>query len=181
MFVRIVPVHSPSVARPTAPSPSYAPPLTSYATLPLPADQPGTDETRCLLLNGNKTAKKNTAIKKTHTHTHRYDSLKADLSVSLEETRGGADAAAFGAPSKSGGDRPWGGSGAGGPTTIADVIAAAASAGGSLSPGGEERAGEGQYLWGCTSPQEELQQLVSFVSLGCFDPSARLQARTYSL
>ena len=106
----------------------------------------------------------------------RYDSLKADLSVSLEETRGGADAVAFGAPSKNAGDRPWGTGGAGGPTTIADVIAAATSAGGSLSPGGEEGApGEGQYLWGCTSPQEEREQLVSFVSLGCFDPSARLQ------
>eukprot|EP00752_Nemacystus_decipiens_P017366 g15562.t1 len=109
-----------------------------------------------------------------------YDCLKADLSVSLEETRGGTDAAAFGAPSKNAGDRPWGISGApgGNPTTIADVIAAATSAGGSLSPGGGEEGapGEGQYLWGCTSPQEEREQLVSFASLGCFDPSARLQS-----
>ncbi|CAN0402231.1 unnamed protein product, partial [Laminaria digitata] len=30
-------------------------------------------------------------------------------------------------------------------------------------------------MWGCGSRQEERNQLVSFVSLGCFDPSARLQ------
>lgn len=119
---------------------------------------------------------KRTKLRFAGTNRGRYDSLKADLSVSLEETRGGADAAAFGAPSKSSGDRPWGGSGAGGPTTIADVIAASTSAGGSFFHGGEEGgAGEGQYLWGCTSSQEEREQLVSFVSLGCFDPSARLQ------
>ncbi|CAN0161791.1 unnamed protein product, partial [Ectocarpus fasciculatus] len=108
-----------------------------------------------------------------------YDCLKAHLTVSLEENRGGADAAAFGATAKkAGGDRPWGG--AGGPKTIADVVAAAAAAAGSSSsgeiPSSDEGAGEGQYLWGCTSPQEEREQLVSFASLGCFDPSARLQS-----
>lgn len=108
----------------------------------------------------------------------RYDCLKAHLTVSLEENRGGADAAAFGATAKkAGGDRPWGA--AGGPKTIADVVAAAAAAAGSSSsgeiPSSDEGAGEGQYLWGCTSPQEEREQLVSFASLGCFDPSARLQ------
>ncbi|CAM9420413.1 unnamed protein product, partial [Ectocarpus sp. 12 AP-2014] len=106
-----------------------------------------------------------------------YDCLKAHLTVSLEENRGGADAAAFGATAKeTGGDRPWGA--ASGPKTIADVVAAAAAAAGSSGgemPSSEEGDGEGQYLWGCTSPQEEREQLVSFASLGCFDPSARLQ------
>ncbi|CAM9865407.1 unnamed protein product [Ectocarpus sp. 12 AP-2014] len=107
-----------------------------------------------------------------------YDCLKAHLTVSLEENRGGADAAAFGATDKkTGGDRPWGA--ASGPKTIADVVAAAAAAAGSSGgemSSSEEGDGEGQYLWGCTSPQEEREQLVSFASLGCFDPSARLQS-----
>lgn len=107
----------------------------------------------------------------------RYDCLKAHLTVSLEENRGGADAAVFGtAAKKTGGDRPWGA--ASGPKTIADVVAAAAAAAGSSGgemPSSDEGEGEGQYLWGCTSPQEEREQLVSFASLGCFDPSARLQ------
>ncbi|CAN0435909.1 unnamed protein product, partial [Ectocarpus sp. 8 AP-2014] len=108
----------------------------------------------------------------------RYECLKAHLTVSLEENRGGADAAAFGAAAKkTGGDRPWGA--ASGPKTIADVVAAAAAAAGSSGgemPPSDERDGEGQYLWGCTSPQEEREQLVSFASLGCFDASARLQS-----
>lgn len=41
--------------------------------------------------------------------------------------------------------------------------------------------GEGEkreaFLWGCSSRAEEHNQLVSFVALGCFDPSARLQVR----
>lgn len=110
---------------------------------------------------------------------HRYDSLKADLSVSLEETRGGADAAAFGARfggNASDDDKPWA---TGTPKTFAHVVAAAAatasSSGGNSDEGGDGR--EEQFLWGCTSPQEERDQLVSYVSLGCFNPSARLQVR----
>lgn len=111
----------------------------------------------------------------------RYDCLKADLSVSLEETRGGADAVAFGArPGKNGngnagggGDRPWG-SGVG-PRTFTDMIAAASSAGAGGGDGAGGGEGDGNFLWGCTSAKEEREQLVSFVSLGCFDPSARLQ------
>ncbi|CAN0315009.1 unnamed protein product, partial [Hapterophycus canaliculatus] len=109
-----------------------------------------------------------------------YDSLKADLSVSLEEARGGADAAAFGAGiggNKNNDDKAWG---TGTPKTFAHVVAAAATASSSGGSGaeGEEGGdgGEGQFLWGCGSPQEEREQLVSFVSLGCFNPNARLQS-----
>lgn len=135
----------------------------------------------------------------------RYASLKADLSVTLDEDaegkRGGSDAVAFGAPPRpeisssqdgSGGNQGWAGV-----KTIADLLAA-----GRESPGGifsdtegategafgageGEGAGEGRrkekevFLWRCSTAQEERDQLVSFVSLGCFDPSARLQVGTY--
>lgn len=74
--------------------------------------------------------------------------------------------------------------------TIAELIAASESysSGGKFSnargtdgqEGGEVGDGDvgermGPFLWGCASRKEEHDQLVSFVSLGCFDPSARLQ------
>lgn len=67
-----------------------------------------------------------------------------------------------------------------GAKTIMELIAAS---GGSLDlsrMGQEDTEGGGEeeeFLWGCSSKEEEHDQLVSYVSLGWFDPTARLQVR----
>lgn len=114
-----------------------------------------------------------------HCATKRYASLKADVSVSLE-----------GSGTQSGGTMGQGTGGLGGdggPKTIADMLTSGQmNAGGIVDAGSSSPAeggalfGQGQaqqtaFLWGCTSEQEERDQLLSFVCLGCFDPAARLQ------
>ncbi|CAM9991840.1 unnamed protein product [Ascophyllum nodosum] len=109
-----------------------------------------------------------------------HDSLKADLGVSLDEPRGGLDASRFGAAlgkdnyGKS--TSSWGEA-----KTMAELIVAS---GGDLSrfageseDKAETSAADGEeFLWGCSSKEEEHDQLVSYVSLGCFEPSARIQS-----
>ena len=111
----------------------------------------------------------------------RHDSLKADLGVSLDEPRGGLDASRFGAAlgkdnyGKS--TSSWGEA-----KTMAELIVAS---GGDLSrfageseDKAETSAADGEeFLWGCSSKEEEHDQLVSYVSLGCFEPSARIQVK----
>lgn len=116
-----------------------------------------------------------------HYVTKRYTSLKADVSVSLEGS---------GTESGSTTGRGTGGlGGEGGPQAIADMftsgqinsggIVDAGSSSSSAEEGvaffGQGQAQETAFLWGCASEQQERDQLLSFVCLGCFDPAARLQ------
>lgn len=109
----------------------------------------------------------------------RYANLKADVLVTLEEDgkRGGPEATVFGA-SGSGNGVAWGGV-----NTLAGIFAenpggvfSESEAKGDELPNGGER-NEGKFLWGCSSKEEERNQLVSYASLGCFDPTARLKVR----
>lgn len=128
----------------------------------------------------------------------RYAALKMDVLVTLDG--GGSDNGGISDPSSPEGScssipqsGPSDGSGAEGPKTIADLLTSASSSVSQENPGGifsafgvsgaengdNVEGGRGEkeeeFMWGCSSRQEERDQLLSFASLGCFDPSARLQ------